>query len=209
MERTENILTCAGFRCAPSSYRRRVPLGVMDAVRALLNVGNTDGRHRAVDVALDHPPGTPIFSEPPPLPTAKSERGGHTTLDSLETDGGGISPAFTAAGGKSGAGIEDEVSRGEAEGLSGSEVEVDSEGDDNDPWGNGVGEFCWGGDTHYPLTEALGAWCASVSAYDRLARPPAGSAAERAKDAESDWEESERCIARDRLNVEIEEFRWS
>lgn len=180
-------------------------MGVMDAVRALLNIGNNDGRHRAVDITPDHHPGTPIISEPPPLSNAKSERGGRTTLDSFETDGGGISTAFAAGGGKSDAGIEDEGSSGEAEGPSGSEVEVDSKGDDGDLWG----ESRWGGDTRYPLIEALGTWCASVSAYDRLARVPEGSTAEGAKETEFDWEESERRNARDRLHVEIEASRWS
>lgn len=182
-------------------------MGVMDAVRALLNVGNNDGRRRAVDVAPDHHPGISIISESPPLSTTKRERGGRTALDSLETDGGSISTAFAAAGANSDAGIEDEGPSGEAGGLSESEVEVGSEGDNDDLWRDGVGESRWGGDTRYLLTEALGAWCASVSAYDRLARAPEGSIAERAKEAEFNWEELQRRIARDRLNVEIEASR--
>lgn len=94
----------------------------------------------------------------------------------------------------------------------GGDAETDSDNPDEDcggldPWGEGVGESGWGGGTGSPTIEVLGAWCASVSAYDRLARPTPGSAAGRAAEAEKDWEDLEKRIARGRLDVELEEFR--
>lgn len=90
--------------------------------------------------------------------------------------------------------------------------DVDGDDDHNkegeaDPWGEGVGESRWGRGTGLNLVEALGSWCASVSSYDRLARPTPDSAAGRAAEAEVEWEELERRIARGRLDVQLEEFR--
>ncbi|CAM9523835.1 unnamed protein product, partial [Ectocarpus sp. 4 AP-2014] len=99
----------------------------------------------------------------------------------------------------------------------------DCSGADEDPWGDGCGESRWGqltargtgiGASHtgggvgveLALIQALGSWCASVSAYDRLAHLPPGSAARRAAEAETEWDELERRIARSRLDVQLEEF---
>lgn len=100
----------------------------------------------------------------------------------------------------------------------------DHSGADEDPWGDGRGESRWGqlttrgtgiGTNHtggvvgaeLALVQALGSWCASVSAYDRLVHLPPGSAARRAAEAETEWDELERRIARSRLNVQLEDFR--
>lgn len=93
--------------------------------------------------------------------------------------------------------------------------------DGDDPWGDGRGESRWGqrigamtgtsgidGDTAgLVLVRALGSWCASVSAYDRLAYLAPGSAALRAAEAETEWDELEKRIARSSLDVQLEEFR--
>lgn len=94
----------------------------------------------------------------------------------------------------------------------------DDEDDGPDPWREGVGEASWGkgigeasnrngDDGRLALVVALGLWCASVSAYDRLIRPTPGSAAGRAAAAAIEWEELERRIARAKLDVQLEEFR--
>ena len=98
----------------------------------------------------------------------------------------------------------------------------DSDQEDGDgPWGDGRGESRWGqrvvdmagasgigGDAAgFALVQALGSWCASVSAYDRLAYLVPGSAARRAAEAETEWDELERRIARASLDVQLEEFR--
>lgn len=106
--------------------------------------------------------------------------------------------------------------------------EGDSEQDDGpDPWGDGRGESSWGqristssaddggggggsdggGGGSFALVQALGAWCASVSAYDRLVHLAPGSAARKAAEAETEWDELERRIARSALDVQLEEFR--
>lgn len=103
--------------------------------------------------------------------------------------------------------------------------EDDSDLEDGpDPWGDGRGESRWGraigvgmgtSDASGPgdagvglaLVEALGAWCASVSAYDRLVHLAPGSAAQRAEEAETEWDELEKRIARSTLDVQLEEFR--
>ncbi|CAM9420414.1 unnamed protein product, partial [Ectocarpus fasciculatus] len=99
----------------------------------------------------------------------------------------------------------------------------DHSGADEDPWGDGRGESRWGQLTargtgigtnrtgggagaELALIQALGSWCASVSAYDRLAHLPPGSAARRAAEAETEWDELERRIARSRLDVQLEDF---
>lgn len=104
--------------------------------------------------------------------------------------------------------------------------EDDSDQDNGpDPWGDGRGESRWGhrigvgtgtsgtsgpadGDVGLALVEALGSWCASVSAYDRLEHLAPGSAAQRAAEAETEWDELERRIARSSLDVQLEEFRY-
>lgn len=96
------------------------------------------------------------------------------------------------------------------------EDDTDQE-DGDDPWGDGRGESRWGQrigvttgtDDHagLALVQALGSWCASVSAYDRLAYLAPGSAARRAAEAETEWDELEKRIARSTLNVQLEEFR--
>lgn len=100
--------------------------------------------------------------------------------------------------------------------------EDDSDQEDgDDPWGDGRGESRWGqrigvatgrsgagdDDAGLALVQALGSWCASVSAYDRLAHLTPGSAARRAAEAETEWDELERRIARSSLDVQLEEFR--
>lgn len=103
--------------------------------------------------------------------------------------------------------------------------EDDSDLEDGpDPWGDGRGESRWGrgigvgrstsvtggpgdADVGLALVEALGAWCASVSAYDRLAHLAPGSAAQRAAEAETEWDKLEKRIARSSLDVQLEEFR--
>lgn len=100
--------------------------------------------------------------------------------------------------------------------------EDDSDQDGDDPWGDGRGESRWGqrigvtagagggtgdDDAGLALIQALGSWCASVSAYDRLAYLAPGSAARRAAEAETEWDELERRIARSNLDVQLEEFR--
>lgn len=64
-----------------------------------------------------------------------------------------------------------------------------------------------GSKRRFALVEALGSWCAAVSAYDRIIRPAPGSAAERAATAELEWGALERRIARAQLDVQLEEFR--
>ena len=87
---------------------------------------------------------------------------------------------------------------------------ADSEDEDGpDPWGEGKGESAWGKRSGLALIEALGVWCASVSAYDRLAHPTPDSAAGRAAEAETEWDELEMRIARARLDVQLMEFRWA
>lgn len=84
------------------------------------------------------------------------------------------------------------------------------EDDGHDPWGEGPGEAAWGScndERKLALVEALGSWCASLSAYDRIARPAPGSATGRAAATEAEWKDLERRIARGRLDLQLEEFR--
>lgn len=147
-----------------------------------------------------------------------------TTLPDGTTDTQGLHHALATDGG--GGGCTDGEDDSDDDGGSGTD-------DGSDPWGDGRGESRWGqwpprvgtagargtdrdtgsgtggSDEHagLALVRALGSWCASVSAYDRLAHLPPGSAARRAAEAETEWDELERRIARSRLDVQLEEFR--
>ena len=85
--------------------------------------------------------------------------------------------------------------------------EEEEEEDGSDPWGEGAGESAWGKRSGLALIEALGSWCASVSAYDRLTHPTPDSAAGRAAEAETEWDDLEKRITRGGLDVQLMEFR--
>lgn len=157
-------------------------MGIMDAARALLNIGNSDDEYED-STSSAHALANPTGGAHKPLTVAGDERDEGLCGNSSST----------------------EVSTRHVVEECGDNLE---EGEDGpDPWGEGVGENDWGENTGLALIEALGSWCASVSAYDRLAHPIPGSAAQRAVEAESEWEDLERRIARGRLDVELEEFR--
>ena len=190
----------------------------MDAVRALLNIGNASGREKFDDVS-DHSSGTPSPSMPSETPPTTGNCAPLSVVRGGGSETGVVAPV--PAAGRVGGDIKNENSDSEAHDnhpeprTSSGQEKDDSEGggdvnshDGDDPWGDGVGESCWGKNTCCPPIEALGAWCAAVSAYDRLARPPTGSAVKGAIEAESDRKTFERSIARSRLDLELDEFRY-
>lgn len=214
--------------------RRNVPVGVMDGVRALLNIGSTEeGKNEKEDRRGGHlvmpslptpaplpgttgvfTPATPVPSIVDPATAAAADSGEETACATSST----VAVATSGCGGpttdrsktKFSTGNVCQSTRGISSAIENLDDDVDGDDDTEggaDPWGEGVGESRWGRGTGLNLVDALGSWCASVSSYDRLARPTPESAAGLAAEAEVEWEELERRIARGRLDVQLEEFR--
>lgn len=183
--------------------RRSVPVGTLDGVRALLNIDIDDSDEEDNDKS--------------------SGRHGNPGHHLLRPDGT-HSPSHLAVVTHDNGMVPGGAPKTQSHVSTTDDYNSDLE-DGPDPWGDGRGESRWGrrigvgigtgstsgpGDAHVglALVEALGAWCASVSAYDRLAHLPPGSAAQRAAEAETEWVELERRIARSSLDVQLEEFRY-
>lgn len=231
----------------PSSLgRRSVPAGVLDGVRALLNI-DIDTYHEDEGDADTHeyPGGTVAPGADALCDQSYAERDCEGTIGSVDTvdanrptrnddtlvsahigskdsgnegygDGGTTGRASLSGATKT----QSQASTSDDGGGHTDEDDSDQE-DGDDPWGDGRGESRWGQriplttrtsgtgdyDAGLPVVQALGSWCASVSAYDRLAYLAPGSAARRAAEAETQWDELERRIARSSLDVQLEEFR--
>lgn len=91
--------------------------------------------------------------------------------------------------------------------IPGEDNDVEAAADRPDPWGEGPDEHLWGKGTKLKVIQALGSWCAAISAYDRLVRPRPESHTERAVAAESEWHKLQGGIVRGQLDVRLEEFR--
>lgn len=226
--------------------RRSVPAGVMDGVRALLNIGVD------IDDYAEDEGDTDTHAYPGRIatPGAEAPRGqdyaGHDgegtvgsvddTVDGNRTthDDGNPVPTHNRSRDNGNDGSNNDYSgvrstngmilggstKTQSHASTTDEDDTDQE-DGDDPWGDGRGESRWGqrigvttgrsgtgdGGAGLALAQALGSWCASVSAYDRLAYLAPGSAAQRAAEAETEWDELERRIARSSLDLQLEEFR--
>lgn len=229
--------------------RRSVPAGVLDGVRALLNIGMDRYDEDEGDTDTHAYPGRTV-TPGAEVPCDQSYAGhdGERTVGSVDTVDGNRpirndSTLVSSHNRSRGDGDDDDdatddrnasrvalggggatKTRSHASSTDdggGRTDEDDSDQDGDDPWGDGRGESRWGqrigvttgtsgtgdDDAGLALVQALGSWCASVSAYDRLAYLAPGSAARRAAEAETEWDELERRIARSSLDVQLEEFR--
>lgn len=183
----------------------------MPALPSLVQPSSPDGSRSTPY----HPPAGDVdsdavfFSCPAPLDNITEMEGNGSSITTDKVDGGPRDER-----GSSGSGSKHKNVHGAEKNITAYSGNTESasnsgEEDESDPWGEGIGESNWGKGIGLALIEALASWCASVSAYDRLAHPTPGSAAGQAAEAETEWEELKRLIARGRLDVQLEEFRYN